>query len=85
VAVPNLIGLTLEEANIYLKSLSLNIGSINYLEEIESADDSAKAQISKHFPVRSDEPSIYMGSSIDLYLTLDTNNLDYSVNPSVED
>lgn len=85
VAVPSLIGLNLEEANIYLKSLTLNIGSINYLEELDNAEDSSKARIKKTVPPYSEEPSIFMGSSIDLYLTLDTNNIDYSVNPTVED
>jgi beta-lactam-binding protein with PASTA domain len=85
VAVPYLIGSSLEEANLLLKSVSLNIGSITYLEELENAEDSSKAKIKKTVPAYSEEPSIFMGSSIDLYLTLDTNNIDYSVISSDED
>jgi len=82
VAVPWLGGLTLKQANDVLKSRSLNIGSINYLEEIETAEDSSLAKVKKSVPNYSEDPTVYMGSSIDLYMTLDTNNIDYSVNPA---
>ena len=63
VIVPNLIGLRRMEANIILKSTSLNIGS----EIFTLVDDSALAIIYKQYPESDVENKIYIGSSIDLY------------------
>ena len=63
VIVPNLIGLTRMEANIIIKSLSLNIGS----EIFTSVEDSAFAVIYKQFPIGDDENTLNIGSAIDLF------------------
>ncbi len=81
VAVPFIIELTASMANELLKSKSLNIGSYNYDETIENAEDSLNAFVYKQFPDYSEEPTVNMGSSVDIYLTLDTNRLVNSVNP----
>lgn len=63
VVVPNLIGLTRMEANIILKSTSLNIGA----EVFEpSVKDSTSAIIYKQFPI-ADANTLHIGSAIDLF------------------
>jgi beta-lactam-binding protein with PASTA domain len=63
VIVPNLIGLTRMEANIILKSISLNIGS----EIFTSVEDSSSAVIYKQFPIGNDDNTSNIGSAIDLF------------------
>ena len=63
VIVPNLIGLTRMEANIILKSISLNIGS----EICTLVEDPVLAIIYKQYPKSDSENKINIGSSIDLY------------------
>jgi acetyltransferase-like isoleucine patch superfamily enzyme len=63
VIVPNLIGLTRMEANIIVKSISLNIDS----EIFTSVEDSASAVIYKQFPIGNDHNTLNIGSSIDLF------------------
>ena len=62
--IPNLIGLNRVEANIVLKSNSLNVGSEVFLSSIQ---DSTLAVIYKQYPESNDEKEISIGSSIDLY------------------
>lgn len=64
VIVPNLIGLTRLEANIILKSTSLNIGSEIFKS---SVSDSSTAVIYKQFPVGNDDNTLNIGSAIDLF------------------
>ena len=64
VIIPNLVGLTRVEANIVLKSTSLNIG----LEVLRSSvKDSLNAIIYKQYPIGDDNNMLNIGSSIDLY------------------
>jgi len=63
VIVPNLIGLTRVEANIILKSTSLNIGS----EIFTLVEDSSSAVIYKQFPIGNDHNTLNIGSVIDLF------------------
>jgi beta-lactam-binding protein with PASTA domain len=63
VIVPNLIGLTRMEANIILKSTSLNIGS----EIFSSVEESTSAVIYKQFPIGNDDNTLNIGSAIDLF------------------
>ena len=64
VIVPNLVGLTRVEANIILKSTSLNIGSEIFKN---SVIDSSCAVIYKQFPLGNDKNTLNIGSAIDLY------------------
>ena len=60
------------EANIIIKSLSLNIGS----EIFTSVEDSTFAVIYKQFPIGNDENTLNIGSAIDLFFNQeDTNTL----------
>jgi len=73
VVVPNLIGLTRMEANIVLKSNSLNIGSEIFKS---SVIDSSSAVIYKQFPKGNDNNTLNIGSVIDLFFEkIKTSNL----------
>jgi eukaryotic-like serine/threonine-protein kinase len=63
VIVPNLVGLTRVEANIILKSTSLNIGSEIFI----AVEDSASAVIYKQSPVGNNHNTLNIGSAIDLF------------------
>ena len=64
VIVPNLVGLTRVEANIVLKSTSLNIGSEIFKPSVV---DSSSAVIYKQLPVGNDDNTLNIGSVIDLF------------------
>tara|TARA_B100000902_G_C27312751_1_gene919387 strand:- start:2292 stop:3089 length:798 start_codon:yes stop_codon:yes gene_type:complete len=64
VLIPNLIGLNRMEANIILKSKSLNIGSQVFNL---SYTDSSDAIIYKQYPIADDINMLNIGSSIDLF------------------
>ena len=64
VIVPNLVGLTRIEANIVLKSTSLNIGSEIFKP---SVIDSSSAVIYNQFPLGDDDNTLNIGSVIDLF------------------
>lgn len=83
--IPYLIGINYEMAANVLKTHSLNSGNPNYDETVATAEDSIRAEkearVFKQIPAYSEEPSIQMGSTVDLYLTLDTNKIVHTVNP----
>lgn len=65
IALPNLLGLTLEEANNLLSSSSLSLGSVVYLGTIS---DSAAATIYKQNPSFAEGATINGGQPVDLFL-----------------
>ena len=67
VKIPNLIGLSRVEANIVLKSTSLNVGLEYFTNEVL---DSNLAVIYKQYPNTTESKEISIGSSIDLYFKL---------------
>lgn len=81
-AVPYITSLSAQEASDVLKAKSLNIGSLNFDETVKDKQDSLKAVVYKQYPIYTDEPTVPMGSPIDLFLTLDTNRIQHSVNPT---
>ena len=71
ILVPNLIGLLRSEANIILKSTSLNIG----LEYFNTAVvDSNSAIIYKQYPSYNEGKEISIGSTLDLYFEVSKND-----------
>jgi beta-lactam-binding protein with PASTA domain len=68
--VPNLVGLSLEEANILASERFLSIGAAVHDQSVVSNDDEQKAKVFRQKP----EPgmSLPMGSAIDVWLTLDS-------------
>ena len=81
VAVPYLIDFNIKMANDLLQSKSLNLGAPLYDESVKTAQDSANAVVYRQLPSFSQAPTVRMGASIDLFLTLDTNKVIHSVIP----
>ena len=71
ILVPNLIGLLRDEANIILKSTSLNIG-LEYFNT--TVVDSNSATIYKQYPSFTDGKEISIGSALDLYFEVSKND-----------
>ena len=71
ILVPNLIGLLRAEANIILKSTSLNIG-LEYFNP--AVVDSNSATIYKQYPSFTDGKDISIGSALDLYFEVSKND-----------
>ena len=71
ILVPNLIGLLRDEANIILKSTSLNIG-LEYFNP--AVVDSNSATIYKQYPSFTDGKEISIGSALDLYFEASKND-----------
>lgn len=76
VSVPNLIGLTKDEAERRLKNISLAIGAKIFDETVK---DSLAARIYRQSPQYSSDAQISEGQSIDLFFTQDKNKIN---NPS---
>jgi len=80
IMVPSLIGLTLDEAQNELQSASLNMGFKNYTNcGCITPEDTSNAKIYKQQPIRSERIALYIGSSVDLYFTCDTNQVNNSL------
>ncbi|HVA99140.1 MAG TPA: PASTA domain-containing protein [Bacteroidia bacterium] len=71
VAIPNLIGMTRQEALSQLAKSSLNEGAISF----DTPADSAKAKIYMQKPSYSGSATLNMGSSIDIFLTNDNGKI----------
>lgn len=84
VSVPYLVEFNAEMASNLLQSKSLNLGAQLYDETVLTAEDSVNAVVYKQLPPFSQEPVVRMGSSIDLFLTLDTNRVVHSVIPPLD-
>lgn len=65
IEVPDLIGLTYDEARWLLLASSLNLGSVSWLPEIT---DSATAMISRQFPPPGEDAYINIGESISIFV-----------------
>ena len=75
--VPDLTALTLEEAQRYAVSVSLNIGVSIYDESIQTAEDTCAAFIWKQQPPAETDAQIPLGSSLDVWLSVDTVKVNY--------
>jgi beta-lactam-binding protein with PASTA domain len=65
VNVPNLVGLTVEEATLYLSETALYLGAVNYGAAIT---DSSKALVVRQFPEVNDEEPINTMSYVDIWV-----------------
>lgn len=83
--VPFLIDISAEMAKDLLKSKALNLGGLLFDETVLTAEDSLNAKVYRQNPFYSEEPTVRMGTSIDLFLTLDTNKIVFDVKPSYTD
>ena len=84
VPVPYLLDFNVEMANNLMQSKSLNLGATLFDETVKTAEDSANAVVYKQLPSFSQAPTVRMGASIDLFLTLDTNRVVHSVIPPLD-
>jgi beta-lactam-binding protein with PASTA domain len=70
--IPNLKGLTLEEARSLCQNNSLNIDVVIYDDSIATQEDSLKAFIWKQLPDTRNGQKLRLGSSLDIWLTIDS-------------
>ncbi len=70
--VPDLFGMTLEEAKVLLQSNSLNVDAVIYDDSIPSQKDSLRAFIWKQLPDIESGKKMRLGSSLDVWLTIDS-------------
>lgn len=73
--VPNLLGLTLEEARALVQSHSLNIAAIIYDDSIPSQRDSLRAFVWRQLPEPQMDNKLRLGSSLDIWITIDSGKL----------
>lgn len=78
--VPNVVGLTIEEAEAVLLPQSLNIGVAVFDNSVLNAKDTAEARIWKQFPRNSKDAEIKLGSYVDVWLTKDNDLLPEEIN-----
>jgi beta-lactam-binding protein with PASTA domain len=72
--LPNLTGITYAEAKSLLTSYMLNAGSLICDETITTSEDTLSATIWKQYP-GSNIKTVSLGTSVDLWLTLDSNKI----------
>lgn len=70
VGVPNLSGLTLEEAREALLEAKLSVGLVEFAESVEDASDSARAKVLEQHLAPTSEQAVPAGTEMDLYLGL---------------
>jgi len=83
--VPNLIGLSLEEASQILADFYLNTGAVTYDQSLEEAKDSSGAFIWRQYPEYDEYRRLNMGMELDLWLTLDSTRLPVPGTPEGDD
>lgn len=79
--VPNLVGVTLEQAKGEIGTLFLQVGAVIYDGTVATGQDSLQAKIWQQRPEAATTGEIDLGTSIDLWLTLD----DTKFAPETED
>lgn len=89
--IPDLTGLSIDEARFACQSASLNIGAYMYDETVLTAEDSLFAFIWKQHPEPLEGSRLQLGSSIDVWLSMDsakimpdTLNIDLPVGDSIQ-
>ena len=70
--VPDLVGVTMEEATMVIADYYLNIGAITYDESMENEEDSALAFIWRQYPEYDEFKRLNMGMEVDIWLTIDS-------------
>lgn len=80
-SLPDLNGLFLEEARSALTEARLNMGVIIYDPSIVSQNDSLNARVWKQMPDSRMNQKVYLGSSVDLWLSVDPEKLSNKETP----
>lgn len=81
-AVPNLVGLSLEAANLIASERFLSLGAAVYDQSIVTTEDEAKAIIFKQKPAAGSGITLPMGSDIAVWITLDSTKVSGLSNPA---
>lgn len=79
--VPNLVGMTLEQAKIAASDRFLSVGAAVPDQTIVTADDQPGALIFRQKPEPASGVSLPLGSSIDVWITLDSTKVPGGVGP----
>jgi beta-lactam-binding protein with PASTA domain len=74
--VPVIVGFTIQEAQSILASIVLKIGKPTYDSSVADYEDSMRAIIFKQIPAHNKSQLIPLGSSIDIWLTVDSSKLE---------
>ena len=82
--VPDLTGITLDEARIALYTVTLNIGALVYDASVLTNADSLQAVVWKQSPASIANNMVGLGSSVDLWLTVDQTKLNKQSDESLE-
>jgi beta-lactam-binding protein with PASTA domain len=72
VPLPDLTGLTQEEAQSYLMNYMLNIGATLYDNTVITEEDSLNARIWRQTPSPNTTRNVYTGSSVDIWVSTDS-------------
>lgn len=70
--LPDLTGLTIQEATEILNSSLLNVGAVIYDETVVSGEDTLNIMIYKQLPDPKLVPNVELGSSVDIWVTTDS-------------
>ena len=79
--LPNLIGLKPEEAKSILTDVMLNLGVVIYDESVVTQEDSINAVIWRQRPDNSLNSSVKLGTSVDLWITVDEQKINKETQP----
>ncbi|MDR2909826.1 MAG: PASTA domain-containing protein [Bacteroidales bacterium] len=82
VPLPDLTGFTQEEAQDYLVRYMLNMGTIMYDSSITTNEDSLNARIWRQTPSPSMTLNVYTGSSVDIWVSVDSSKFQPVEEPS---
>ena len=74
--IPELVGLSIDEAKDALIAVSLNYGALFYDSSFSNAEDSSNAVVWKNNPISSTTDLVQLGKSVDLWLTIDQEKID---------
>ena len=80
-SIPDLHGLFLEEAHQALTNARLNLGVIIYDRSITTENDSLNARIWKQMPDNKITSRVYLGSSVDIWLSVDPEKFNTESSP----
>ena len=75
-SIPDLFGLTLDEARSTIYTINLNIGAMVYDNSVKTAQDSTVAMVWKQNPDVVANKLVELGTSVDIWLTLDQEKID---------
>ena len=71
-SLPDLTGITISDAKIVLTNAMLNMGVLIYDTTCKDAEDSLNAFVWRQYPSQKNTKKIGLGSSVDLWLTVDS-------------